>query len=103
MSDYGYARNNPVRYIHPSGLESQPAVANGENAPGFCAKYVVGSAAIILAFSVLDTAIGFVTLFAPESHALPPVQALDLIAIGGTLGGIGGVVYGYTHACGDAR
>jgi hypothetical protein len=75
----------------------------GQDKPGFCATNVIGSTAVVLAFSALDFAIGFVIWWAPEAHTLRPFQALDLIAIGGTLGGIAGVVYGGTHACEGAQ
>ena len=92
VAAYVYGNNNPVRYTDPSGRESQ-------SPSGFCADIVIASSAIFVAFGVLDAALGFVLFFAPEVHAIPPVQALDYISIAGSLGAAGGVVYGATHAC----
>ena len=65
VSAYGYVSGNPIRWVDPSGRESQAPAPIAQGAQGFCARVVVGSAAIFVAFGLLDTAIAFVSVWVP--------------------------------------
>ena len=91
QSTYTYVNNNPLRLIDPTGQESQPA--------GSCVGEVVGGTLGVIAFGFIDLGLGLVFVVAPEVHAAPPVQALDVMAIGGTLGSTGLILHGATNPC----
>lgn len=78
MSAYTYGRNNPVRFVDPSGLESQPA--DSQHGGWQCVAGALASAGLVAAGG--ETALG-----APEAIALGGTVA--------TLSGIGLVVIGF--------
>ena len=98
VSTYAYALDNPLRYVDPSGRESAPPSTSAPLSTSCPGAQGAGMVAFV-GFGLIDLGLGLTLLFAPEIHAAPPIQALDLAVTLGALGAASDMVYYNFNGC----